>query len=79
VTDYPFHVVEYAIRYCMTRETSALYDGFDLTEAHWEHLSTATRSDVLTRLRSLGHGRVRLAIHGGAYRWPIIAHAAGDS
>ena len=40
-------VVEYAIRYCMTRDSYAFYDGIALAERYWSDLTTATQRDVL--------------------------------
>ena len=40
-------VVEYAIRYCMTRRSYAFHDGLALAERYWSELTTATQRDVL--------------------------------
>ena len=65
MTDVP--TIEYAIRYCMTRQSYAFYDGLDLAERHWRTLDDATRSDVLGRA-----GEMQLT---DLAKWPTIAHA----
>ena len=60
-------VAEYAIRYCMTRQTYAFTDGLDLAEHHWRQLSRATRDDVLTATRV--HG---FPMNDAPSRWPNI-------
>ena len=60
-------VVEYAIRYCITRGSYAYLDGFNLAENEWNAISKATRDDVLTAVH----------IHGfpsadAESRWPAI-------
>jgi hypothetical protein len=63
--------IEYAIRYCMTRRTYALIDGFNLAEVHWPQLSKATRSDVVERFQTMD-----VNTYGP---WPTIAKAATRS
>ena len=60
-------IAEYAIRYCMARQTSAFVDGLDLAEHHWRQLSRATRDDVLTTTRA--HG---FPMNDAPSRWPNI-------
>lgn len=60
--------VEYAIRYCMTRDSYAFEDGLDLAQRHWGFLTTATRVDVMEACRKREHNM------NGGY-WPDIKKA----
>lgn len=40
-------IAEYAIRYCITRDSYAFEDGLDLAEAFWPLLSPSTRGDLM--------------------------------
>lgn len=60
--------VEYAIRYCMTRNSYAFEDGLDLAQRYWNFLTTATRVDVMEACHKRQHNM------GGGY-WPNIKKA----
>lgn len=60
-------VIEYAVRYCMSRASYAFVDGLDLAEAHWGELSRATRDDVKAATRV--HG---FPMNDARTRWPKI-------
>lgn len=64
--------IEYAIRYCIGRNTYAFNDGLNLAETNWAQLSNATRHDVIAavNIRPLGLGGDNLD------RWPTIRDAA---
>lgn len=66
--------IEYAIRYCITRESYAFADGLDLAEQHWEHLSNATKRDVGDAW--LSNDSVGVISSGKKWRWPQIAKYA---
>jgi len=61
------HLIEYAIRYCITRESYAFEDGLDTAERYWDRLSHATRNDVVVEV-------IRRR-HDVEQRWPNIATA----
>jgi len=56
--------IEYAIRYCMSRNSYAFQDGLHLAEQHWSVLSEATKRDVLAAVRTAE--RASLGV------WPTI-------
>lgn len=58
-------VLEYAIRYCMSRNSYAFEDGLDLAEGAWSQLSESTKRDVRYAVR---HNALQ-----DLARWPTIA------
>jgi hypothetical protein len=59
--------IEYAIRYCVSRNSYAFEDGLNLAEHFWDVLSEATKRDVLYGVR---HNEP-----SDLTRWPTIAAA----
>ena len=59
--------IEYAIRYCVSRNSYAFEDGLNLAERHWDVLSDATKRDVLYAVR---HNML-----ADLARWPTIVNA----
>jgi hypothetical protein len=59
--------IEYAIRYCVGRNSYAFNDGLDLAEQHWAEISGATKRDVLSAIR---HNEPSDLV-----RWPTIRAA----
>ena len=71
----PVHIstIEYAIRYCIGRQSYAFDDGMALANRHWLELSNATRSDVHEAIGKMTVSEVRR-------RWPNIArHEYGET
>ena len=75
------HLIEYAVRYCMTRDSYAFDDGLEAAEANWGRLSAATQMDVLVAVHAKGFARGRFPLIASAYtvRYPGSAPGNVDS
>jgi hypothetical protein len=69
LVEVPFEYVDYAVRYCLSRQSYALIDGLELAEKWWEMLAASTRNDVVVALTSRPDELQQLG------RWPTIEAA----
>lgn len=66
------HLIEYAIRYCITRDSYAFDDGLAAASTNWDRLSHATKDDVLVAVHAKGFESRRYPPIAAAYavRYP---------
>lgn len=65
-------MADYAVRYCITRQSYAFADGLEIANTYWRSLADSTQRDVLEALNDPPYP-IDMA------RYPAIAFTASSS